>query len=132
MENRIFIASDTKVFRDTVKLFDLIIDMTPGFPREYKYTVGGQMHGLAMNLMLRIQHAFMMGKEQRQEHLKLFLGDFEVLQVLVRKAGERRWISRAKHAETAELMIAIGKQITAWKNRPNTTAGEGGNPGGHG
>ncbi len=131
MENRIFIASDTKVFRDTVKLFDLIIDMTPGFPRDYKYTVGGQMQGLAVNLMLGIQHAFM-DKEHRQDHLKIFLGDFEVLQVLVRKAGERRWISRSKHAETAELMIAIGKQITAWKNRPGNYAGEGGNPGGQG
>ena len=65
MENRIFIASDTKVFRDTVKLFDLIIEMTPSFPRDYKYTVGGQMQNLSMQLMLGIQHAFMM-KETRQ------------------------------------------------------------------
>ncbi len=131
MENRIFIASDTKVFRDTVKLLDLIMDMTPDFPRAYKYTVGGQMHTLAMNLMLGIQHAFM-DKEHRQSHLQMFICDFEVLQVLVRKAGERRWISTKKQAETAELMITIGKQITAWKNRPGTIAGEGRNPGGQG
>lgn len=131
MENRIFIASDTKVFSDTVKLFDKIIEMTPNFPRDYKYTVGGEMQKLSMNLMLGIQHAFM-DKEKRQDHLRLFLSDFEVLQVLVRKAGEKHWISRDKHAETSELMIEIGKQITAWKNRPNYTAGEGRNPGGHG
>ncbi len=130
MENRIYIASDTKVFRDAVKLFDLIIEMTPDFPRAYKYTIGGKMHDLTMQLMLGIQHAFMM-KEQRQDHLKMFICDFEVLQVLVRKAGEKRWISTKKFAETSELMISIGKQITAWKNRPGN-AGEGRNLGGQG
>ena len=83
------------------------------------------MQSLSMNLMLRIQHAFQI-KEERQTQLKLFLGDFEVLQVLLRTAGERHWISRAQHAEVAELMINIGKQITAWKNR--SAMGEGRNP----
>jgi hypothetical protein len=35
----------------------------------------------------------------------------------VRIAGERKWIlGRSSHADIIELMDAIGKQATAWKN----------------
>lgn len=129
MEKKITVASDTKVYLSTVKLLDEILDIIPNLPRDYKYTVGSQMQNLTIGCLLTIQRAYMV-REKREEHLKEFLADFDVLRTLVRKAGERQWISRKRHATIAELMSDIGKQVTAWKNHP--PQGEGRNPGGQG
>lgn len=128
-KHKVTVASDTKVYLATSRLLDEILDIIPNLPRDYKYTVGAQMQNLTIGCLLTIQRAFMF-KHDREDHLKEFLGDFDVLRTLVRKAGERQWISRKRHTTIAELMSDIGKQVTAWKNHPSQ--GEGRNPGGQG
>jgi len=128
-QHKVTVASDTKVYLATSRLLDEILDIIPNLPRDYKYTVGAQMQNLTIGCLLTIQRAFMF-KYDREDHLKEFLGDFDVLRTLVRKAGERQWISRKRHTTIAELMSDIGKQVTAWKNHPSQ--GEGRNPGGQG
>lgn len=114
-QHKVTVASDTKVYLATSRLLDEILDIIPNLPRDYKYTVGAQMQNLTIGCLLTIQRAFMF-KNDREDHLKEFLGDFDVLRTLVRKAGERQWISRKRHTTIAELMSDIGKQVTAWKN----------------
>ena len=56
-------------------------------------------------------------RETRIGYLVAFQVKFETLKTLVRKAGEKKWIlSKGRHAQIVELMDAIGKQCTAWKN----------------
>lgn len=129
MDKRITVASDTKVYLATSKLLDEILDIIPNLPRDYKYSFGAKMQELVIGCLLGIQRAYM-DRYGRVDHLKAFLGDFAVLRTLVRKAGERQWISRKRHATIAELMSDIGKQVTAWKNHP--AEGDGRNPEGQG
>ena len=56
-------------------------------------------------------------RDIRLRHLTEFQTLFETLKTLIRIAGERRWIKGlGRHAQIVELMDAIGKQSTVWKN----------------
>lgn len=117
------LVSNTRIYLDTERLFDRILDITPNFPRAYKFTIGADMHHIGITLLQEIAAAYLSkDREARILHLTAFQTAFQVLKTLIRKAGERQWIKgRAKHADIIELMDAIGKQSTAWKNSLITT-----------
>ena len=116
--NKSKLVSNTQIYLDCRKLLDAILDITPSFPRAYKFSVGSKMHDLGINLMQEISAAYInRDRAVRIQHLVNFQADFEVLKTLLRIAGERKWIlGKSKHAEIIELTDAIGKQSTAWKN----------------
>jgi len=112
------LVSNTKIYLDCTRLFNVILDITPEFPRAYKYSVGNRMHELAIDLLDEIAAAYInRDRATRVQHLTNFQTKFNTLKTLLRTAGEKKWIlGRSKHAEVIELMDAIGKQATAWKN----------------
>lgn len=112
------LVSNTKIYLDCTRLFNAILDITPEFPRAYKYSVGNRMHELAIDLLDEIAAAYInRDRATRVQHLTNFQTKFNTLKTLLRTAGEKKWIlGRSKHAEVIELMDAIGKQATAWKN----------------
>lgn len=112
------LVSNTKIYLDCTRLFNVILDITPEFPRAYKYSVGNRMHELAIDLLDEIAAAYInRNRDIRVQHLTNFQTKFNTLKTLLRTAGEKKWIlGRSKHAEVIELMDAIGKQATAWKN----------------
>ena len=112
------LVSNTQIYLDCRKLLDAILDITPSFPRSYKFSVGSRLHDLAINLMSEISAAYInRDRAVRIQHLVNFQSKFEVLKTLLRIAGERKWIlGISRHAEIIELLDAIGKQSTAWKN----------------
>ena len=76
------------------------------------------MHELGVSLIREISAAYInKDRHIRIQHLIGFQSDFEVLKLLIRIAGERKWIQgKGRHADIVEIMDAIGKQSTAWKN----------------
>ena len=112
------LVSNTKIYLDCTRLFNVILDITPEFPRVYKYSVGNRMHELAIDLLDEIAAAYInRDRATRVQHLTNSQTKFNTLKTLLRTAGEKKWIlGRSKHAEVIELMDAIGKQATAWKN----------------
>lgn len=112
------LVANTQIYLDCRKLLDAILDITPSFPRAYKFSIGSRLHDLAINLMSEISAAYInRDRAVRIQHLVNFQADFEVLKTLLRIAGERKWIlGKSKHADIIELTDAIGKQSTAWKN----------------
>ena len=116
--NKSKLVSNTQIYLDSRKLLDVILDVTPNFPRAYKYTIGNKMHEIAIALISEISAAYInRDRATRIQHLINFQAEFEVLKTLIRIAGERKWIlGKSRHADIIELMDAIGKQATAWKN----------------
>ena len=110
------LVSNTKIYLDCTRLFNAILDITPEFPRAYKFSVGNRMHELAIDLLDEIAAAYInRNRDIRVQHLTNFQTKFNTLKTLLRTAGEKKWIlGRSKHAEVIELMDAIGKQATAW------------------
>lgn len=118
MSDKVKLVSNTRIYLDTNALLDHVLDITPNFPRQYKYSIGSKMHDLAVELLNDIAAAYMHRDfETRIGYLVNFQIRFQTLKTLVRKAGERQWIKgKGRHAQIVELMDAIGKQCTAWKN----------------
>lgn len=115
-DKRLKLVSNAPIYKDVRSLLNEILEVTPEFPRQYKYTIGGEMQKLAVGLLSGAAAAYM-DKANRLAHLSKFRYEFETLRTLVRIAGEKRWIKGiARHAQIIELMDAIGKQSTAWKN----------------
>lgn len=115
-DKRLKLVSNAPIYKDVRSLLNEILEVTPEFPRQYKYTIGGEMQKLAVSLLSGAAAAYM-DKANRLAHLSKFRYEFETLRTLVRIAGEKRWIKGiARHAQIIELMDAIGKQSTAWKN----------------
>ena len=112
------LVSNTRIYLDARKLLDEILDITPNFPRAYKFSVGAKMQDLEISLLREIAAAYMnKDRDIRLRHLTEFQTLFETLKTLIRIAGERRWIKGlGRHAQIVELMDAIGKQSSAWKN----------------
>ena len=116
MGNQLKLVSKTRIYLDARALLDEILDMMPNFHRAYKFSVGAKMQELGIDLIEAIAAAYM-DKPNRLHHLTVFQAKFETLKTLMRIAGERRWIKgTGRHAHIIELMDAIGKQSTAWKN----------------
>lgn len=115
-ESKIKLVSNAPLYLDVRKLLGEILDVTPEFPRQYKFSIGSKMHELTVDLLQHVAAAYM-DRPNRDRHLTEFKAKFETLKTLVRIAGERRWIKGlGRHAQIIELMDAIGKQSTAWKN----------------
>ena len=112
------LVSNTRIYLDARRLLDEIFDITPNFPRAYKFSVGVKMQDIGISLLHEIAAAYMnKDRETRIKHLTEFQTLFETLKTLVRIAGERKWIKGlGRHAHIVELMDAIGKQSSAWKN----------------
>lgn len=116
MADKVKLVSNTHLYLDCRALLNEILDVTPNFPRAYKFTIGAEMQRLGVSL-LQTDAAAYMDKAGRVQHLIKFKTEFETLKTLIRIAGERKWIKGiARHAHIIELMDAIGKQSTAWKN----------------
>lgn len=115
--NKSKLVSNTQIYLDCRKLLDEILDITPNFPRAYKFSIGSKMHDIGVNLISEISAAYInRDKQTRIQHLVNFQSQFEVLKTLLRIAGERKWIlGRSRHANIIELTDAIGKQSTAWR-----------------
>lgn len=125
MAEKVKLVASTKIYLDAGALLNEILDITVNFPRSYKFSVGNKMHDLSIEALHDIAGAYInKDRAQRIEHLTNFQARFETLKTLVRVAGERGWIKgRGRHARIIELMDAIGKQSTAWKNSLTKVSG---------
>ena len=100
--DKVKLVSNTRIYLDVNALLDEILDITPNFPRAYKYTIGANMHTLGVQLLQDIAAAYMnKNRTTRIDYLVAFQIKFETLKTLMRKAGERQWIKG--HHESVAL-----------------------------
>lgn len=113
------VVSTTKIYRDVRSLLDVLLDVTPNFPRAYKFTIGCKVQDIGVNLLQEVASAYLnRDRAETIKHLTEFQSQFETMKTLIRIAGEREWIKgRSKFANIIELMDDIGKQSTAWKSK---------------
>ena len=105
---------DLPVYRDTYQLILKIFEVTKGFPKDYKYTLGQDMKRDALQLVRSIYRANK--SAQKKEHLETFLDEFELLKLEIRLCVDMKVVSFKKQAELTVLMDSIGKQVTGWRN----------------
>lgn len=90
--NKSKLVSNTQIYLDCRKLLDEILDITPNFPRAYKFSVGSKMHDIGVNLISEISAAYInRDRQTRIQHLVNFQSQFEV--VVIKKKHRRRTIT---------------------------------------
>lgn len=74
MANKVKLVSSTQIYRDTRTLMNHIIDVTPQFPRQFKYSIGAKMHDLVVDLLNSAASAYLIrDKETSISHLVQYL-----------------------------------------------------------
>jgi hypothetical protein len=102
------------VYRDVYRLTLRVHQLTQGFPREYKFTLGQDMK---RDCLLLLRGIYRVNRSRnRAVLLDDFLDDFELLKLEIRLCGDLRLLSVSQLAELGECTTSIAKQITGWRN----------------
>lgn len=90
--NKSKLVSNTQIYLDCRKLLDEILDITPSFPRAYKFSIGNKMHDIGVDLISEISAAYInRDKQVRIQHLVNFQSEFEV--VVIKKKYRKRTLT---------------------------------------
>ncbi len=109
------LSNELPVYVETHHYIQAVLDTQKNFPRDIKHTVGQEWIRKVISLPTFIVRANMF-KSEREAYLTDFISEFEFCKMIVRLAGDNRWISRKQQSNLMYLEAAIGKQVTAWKN----------------
>ncbi len=109
------LSNELPVYVETYHYIQAVLDTQKNFPRDIKHTVGQEWIRKVISLPTFIVRANMF-KSEREAYLTDFISEFEFCKMIVRLAGDNRWISRKQQSNLMYLEAAIGKQVTAWKN----------------
>ena len=112
--------NELPVYRDSYNLLLEIYKATNKFSHEYKYCLGQDMKRDVLNLFRSLYRANR--AVEKHQPLEEFLDAFELLKIEIRMCGDLRLLPIKKVAELALLTDAIGRQITAWKNKSRAAA----------
>lgn len=109
------LSNELPVYISTINYIKAAIATHKNFPRDIKHTLGQEWLKRAVTLPTFIVRANMF-KSEREAYLTDFICEFEFCKMMVRLAGENKWISLKQQSNLMYLEAAIGKQVTAWKN----------------
>lgn len=74
--NKSKLVSNQQIYLDCRKLIDVVLDVTPNFPRAYKFTIGNKVHEISVNLISEITAAYInRDRATRIQHLVNFHGE---------------------------------------------------------
>lgn len=107
------LSEDLPLYRDTYRLLNLLIPLTQGFPRFFRYGLGSRMVELNLDMLSLIYKAN--SSYEKVAVITEFLDKYRMLQMLFRVCVEQRVITERQYAGFALVMEKIGKQGTGWK-----------------
>ncbi len=109
------LCEELPIFRDTYELLLRLIELKQQLPRLHRYDLGTKMvdYGLSMAELIREANA----TKEKGPVLERFLFCHGNLTMVLRACSDLRIIDSKKHEQLTLLLVKIGKQATAWKNR---------------
>lgn len=107
------LSEDLPLYRDTLRLLDLLIPLAQGFPRFFRYNMGNRMIELNLDMLSLIYKAN--SSYEKVAVITEFLDKYRMLQMLFRVCVEQQVITERQYAGFALVMDKIGKQGTGWK-----------------
>ena len=110
------------IYKPTLTLAGLILDLVKDAPRVLRYSYGDRMIGNTVNMIELIVRANMTHDMSRIQTLDEFTIRLASLKALLIIYKEKMPISTSLDANISLLMNDIGKQCTAWKNKTKEIA----------
>lgn len=107
------LAKDLPIYKVAYDLLSLSTDVVQHMPRSVKVVLGGRLRDLCLDLVLLITRANR--AKDKTPHLDTLLERLEETQILMRLCHDKRFLSRKKFADAAQLTANIGRQATGWR-----------------
>lgn len=104
------LSEDLPLYRDTLRLLNLLIPLSQGFPWFFRYNMGNRMIELNLDMLSLIYKAN--SSYEKVAVITEFLDKYRMLQMLFRVCVEQQVITERQYAGFALVMDKIGKQGT--------------------
>lgn len=108
------LTSELPIYRTTQRLYRLIRERVIHFPSIDKYTIGEKMLNATMDIVGSICMANNNIKD-RYDTLCYLQSNYVQLQFMLRECFCARLFNEKSYADILEVLDALGKQITGWK-----------------
>lgn len=101
------------IYKTTYELLELIVRVTKGFPRDFKYSLGDKIRGEVIDLVVFIFKANAT-KQERVENAGKIIERIQVIELLVRLTKDLRLINVKQFSEIVLLSDSLGRQANGW------------------
>lgn len=101
------------IYKTTYELLELIVRVTKGFPRDFKYSLGDKIRGEVIDLVVFIFKANAT-KQERMENASKIIERTQVIELLVRLTKDLRLINVKQFSEIVLLSDSLGRQASGW------------------
>jgi len=101
------------IYKTAYELLEIVVRVTKGFPRDFKYSLGEKIRNEVIDLVVFIFKANATKKE-RIEHAGRILERIEVIDLLVRLTKDLRIINIKQFSEIVFLSDSLGRQAQGW------------------
>ncbi len=114
-------GEELPLYHKTYGLVKYLYEAVRNFPKEYKYSIGSDMLGLAWQCLDLVVTANAVSNTDKSKHIERLDMTYERLKLRVRMSQEIRLLSPGQfvHLER-QYLLEIGRMIGGWKRWADT------------
>lgn len=101
------------IYKKAYELLDVAVDVTRHLPRDFKRLIGEKVREECLEIMVLIFRANVC--RNKVPHIESLLERLQIVELILRLAKDKRFISLGQYAKAIELTVNIGKQASGWK-----------------
>lgn len=109
------IHTDLPIFKVAYDLLGQTVGLVRNMPRDVKGVIGGEIRDGCLKMLVLIFRANV--SRDKAPHLAELLERAQEIELLLRLARDKRWISTGQYAAAILLSTSVGKQASAWKKK---------------
>ena len=113
-------ASNLPIYKVAYDLFGVVTDAVRNMPRDVKHLVGTRIATEAMDIVVLIFRAN--AARDKVPHLADLLERVDVINLLLRLARDKKFVSTKQYAAAIALTDQVGKQAGGWKKASSATS----------
>lgn len=107
------IYTNLPVFKDSYLLLLAICQLAPNMPRDCRYTLGQELRGKMMDIMVLIFQAN--STRDKRPVIGQMRRRLVEVQVYLRLMSDLHYIAERKYAQLAEQSAGVSRQMAAWE-----------------
>jgi len=104
---------DLPVYKLAYDLLCLATDLTRNMPRDFKASLGGRLRDECLDVLLLVARAN--AAQDKGPHLSALLEHLQVVELLLRLAHDKRFISHSQYARSVQVTDSVGAQAGGWR-----------------
>ena len=107
------LSKDLPIYKLAYDLLCLAAEVTRNMPRDFKASLGGRVRDECVTMLVLIGRAN--AAADKVPHINELLEHLHVVELLMRLAHDKRFISHKLWADSVALSDRLGKQASGWR-----------------